>query len=69
MSINRDHLQQWITGGRYLSEKLIVRCLRCGESNLVIAESEFGATIWLPRRCPDCGREWENTTPWEIEEL
>lgn len=69
MSVDRDRLDRWITGGRYHSEKLIVRCLHCGESSLVVAESEFGATIWIPENCPECGKSWEGNSPWEIDSL
>ena len=68
-SLDRDRLDRWITGGRYNSQKLIVRCLRCEAHSLVIAESEFGATIWLPEECPICNTPWHEDTSWENDVL
>lgn len=67
MSLDPNHKR--LSGGIYDSEKLIVRCQHCGDGSLVIAESEFGATIWIPPDCPSCGKSWDNDTPWIIEEL
>lgn len=64
-----DPNRKRVSGGIYDSEKLIVKCQNCEEANLVTAESEFGATIWIPPECPACKKPWDNDTPWIIEEL
>lgn len=58
-------LDAWITGGRYSSAYLYVTCNYCGNTNYVIAESEYGATYWTPEECKDCGECYDENTAWE----
>lgn len=58
----------WATGGRYTSQPLRATCTHCGESAPVTAETEYGATVWLPEECPSRGEPWDEEAPWEVDE-
>ena len=42
----------------YRSDSLRVTCSHCGVSASITAETEYGATWWLPEECPHCGEPW-----------
>ena len=61
-------LDQWIAGGRYRSEYLLVTCNNCKGYTHVIAETEYGATYWTPEECPHCGDFFDENTAWEVSD-
>lgn len=68
MTLDRDALDRWITGGRYRGEAIRATCSTCGSSHAVISESEFGWFSWNPDECPTCGVEWDEDTQWDADE-
>lgn len=66
--MNLDALDRWITSGRYEKELLRVTCPECREASAVTAETEYGATTWIPEECPSCGAEWGDDPAYEPDE-
>jgi hypothetical protein len=63
-------LDAHITGGRYSSCPMRVRCAECDEWTAVVAETEYGATTWTPEECgnPNCGAAFEGDEDWVDDE-
>jgi hypothetical protein len=63
-----ERLDEWITGGRYEKQLLLVECPGCDVSVPVTAESEYGSTYWTPEECPDCGHVFTGEEPHGLDE-
>lgn len=65
-------LDDYITSGRYRADVFNVVCSVCDLETTVTAETEFGATEWVPDECANCGEvfkgdevERDAPTSWE----
>lgn len=49
-------------------EPIIVTCPDCEEHSSVDAATEDGTTEWSPPACPQCGRTFDGTEEWQVDE-
>ena len=58
-------LDEWITGGRYRKEYLMMTCSKCQECTIVECETEYGASYCNPQECKYCFEPFDEKTVWE----